>query len=281
MKHKIICGDCIEEMDEMESKSVDLIYSDSPFGDNGTDMFFNIHWNSIQDYLEWMEPKIRECYRVLKDTGSMYLHCDWHANAHLRILMDKIFGENNFRNEIIWCYSTSGRGKKEFSKKHDTIFFYSKTAEYFWDEKGAKIPYSKEYIKSHFRNTDEKGRRCRKRYDAGKWRIYYPDVGMNPNDWWELPYVNSMAKERLGYPTQKPETLLERIIKASSTPTSIVLDPMCGCGTCMAVAHKLGRQWIGIDVSPTACKLSYQRLLKELLQLKMDKTPYVIEKKGF
>jgi len=267
----IYCGDCKDVLVEVPEKSVDLIYVDPPFfsnrhyevlwGDGYELRAFEDRWKGgIENYIAWMEDKLRECHRVLKDTGSMYLHCDWHANAHLRILMDKIFGENNFRNEIIWCYSTSGRGKKEFSKKHDTIFFYSKTAEYFWDEKGAKIPYSKEYIKSHFKDTDEKGRRCRKRYDAGKWRIYYPDVGMNPNDWWELPYVNSMAKERLGYPTQKPEALLERIIKASSTPTSIVLDPMCGCGTCIAVPHKLGRQWIGIDISPTACKLITNRM---------------------
>jgi site-specific DNA-methyltransferase (adenine-specific) len=219
-----------------------------------------IHKNDMMAYLTMMCIRLLDLKRVLKDTGSIYLHCDPTASHYLKIIMDAIFGVKNFRNEVVWCYSTSGRGKREFSKKHDVILFYSKGEKYFWNEKGAKIAYSDEYIKSHFRNKDDEGRRCRKRYDAGKWRVYYPDEGMNPNDWWDIPYVNSMAKERLGYPTQKPEKLLERIIKASSKESDTVLDPFCGCGTALVASEKLNRKWIGIDITHLAISLMKWRL---------------------
>ncbi len=268
----IYCGDASKVMaNHIPDNSIDLIYMDPPFFSNKQ---YEVLWNDgyelrafedrwkggIENYIAWMEPVIREGHRVLKDTGSMYLHCDWHANAHLRILMDKIFGSKNFRNEIIWAYSTSGRPKDRFPQKHDTIFCYGKTEKTFFNLKEVKEPYSEEYIKTHFPYKDKNGRLYRKRYDAGKWRIYYADEGMIPNDVWDIPYVNSMSPERLGYPTQKPEDLLKRIINASSNITDIVLDPMCGCGTAIAVAHKLARRWIGIDISPTACKLMASRM---------------------
>ncbi|MCK4249232.1 MAG: restriction endonuclease, partial [Candidatus Omnitrophica bacterium] len=215
---------------------------------------------SLMAYLCMMAPRLLEMKRVLKETGSIYLHCDPTASHYLKLLMDSIFDVKNFRNEIIWCYSTSGRGKREFSKKHDIIFFYSKSKKYFWNDVEARIPYSPEYIKSHFKDLDENGRICRKRFDAEKWRTYYPDKGMIPNDWWEIPYVNSMAKERLGYPTQKPETLLERIIKTSSNKEDIILDPFCGCGTATAVAQRLNRKWIGIDITYFSINVIKERL---------------------
>ena len=211
-------------------------------------------------YLSMMSPRLLEMKRVLKNTGSIYLHCDPTASHYLKLLMDAVFGTANFRNEIIWCYSTSGRGKREFSKKHDTIFFYSKTDKYFWNDKEARIPYSDSYIQSHFKDRDEKGKVCRKRYDAGKWRTYYPEDGMIQNDWWEIPYVNSMTSERVGYPTQKPEKLLERIIKTSSQKGDLVLDPFCGCGTSVAVSQKTGRRWVGVDITYLAIDVISKRL---------------------
>ncbi len=271
--NRLICGDNLEVLPTLPSESIDLIYIDPPFfsnrnyeviwGDASEIRSFEDRWEGgIEHYISWMKERVIELHQILKPTGSLYLHCDWHANAHLRIMMDEIFGPNNFRNEIVWCYSTSGRGKREFSKKHDTILFYSKTNKYLWNDKEVKIPYSEEYIKSHFRDKDEKGKKCRKRYDAGKWRIYYPDEGMIPNDWWIIPYVNSMAKERLGYPTQKPEALLERIIKASSNKGDVVLDAFCGCGTTLSAAQRLQRRWIGIDISPSAISLVKRRLAR-------------------
>jgi len=267
-------GDNLEILSKFPDKSVDLIYADPPFfsnkhyeviWDDGAEIrSFQDRWKGgIEHYITWMEPRLRECHRVLKDTGSMYLHCDLHANAHLRILMDKIFDEKNFRNEIVWYYSTCGRPKNAFPSKHDTIFFYAKSSSTKFYADQVKIPYTENYIKTHFPDADEKGKKIRKRFDAGKWRIYQADEGMVPNDVWEIPYVNSMSSERLGYPTQKPLKLLEPIINASSKKGDIVLDPFCGCGTTLVAAQKLNRRWIGIDVSPTACKLMKKRLQKE------------------
>jgi site-specific DNA-methyltransferase (adenine-specific) len=216
--------------------------------------------SDMMAYLAMMAPRLLELHRVLKPTGSVYLHCDPTASHYLKLLMDAIFGARQFRNEIVWCYSTSGRGKREFSKKHDTIFFYSKSDRYFWNDEGVRIPYSEEYIQSHFKDRDEQGRVCRKRFDAGKWRIYYPESGMIPNDWWTIPYVNSMSNERLGYPTQKPQVLLERIIKASSKEDDVLLDPFCGCGTAIATSEHLQRRWIGIDITHLAITLIKHRL---------------------
>lgn len=225
-------------------KSIDLIYLDPPFFTNkkyeviwkdGYEIrSFEDRWaGGIENYIAWMEPRLREMHRVLKDTGSIYLHCDSHANAHLRILMDKIFGENNFRNEIIWHYGLGGSSPKQWSSKHDNIYMYSKTDSWFFEP--LMIPATSNMMKGQLKKAD---------------------------DVWDIPTINNMAKERMGYPTQKPEALLERIIKASSNPTDIVLDGFCGCGTAIAVAQKLGRRWIGIDVSPTSCKLMANRILK-------------------
>ena len=268
----IYCGDCRKVMmNHIPDESVDLIYLDPPFfsnkkyeviwGDGYEIRSFEDRWKGgIENYRAWMEDKLRECHRVLKPTGSMYLHCDWHANAHLRILMDDIFGHNNFRNEIVWCYTIGGKSKKMFGRKHDTIFFYTKSNK--WKFNGDAITISRP--KTHMKmRKDSKGKWYQEKTDkkTGKVYKYYVDKGKIPEDYWiDIETINREAKERLGYPTQKPEPLLERIIKASSNRKNIVLDPMCGCGTAIAVAQKLGRKWIGIDVSPTACKLMVKRM---------------------
>ncbi len=288
----IHCGDCQQVLAYFPERSVDLIYIDPPFFSN---RYYEIIWGNgyelrafedrwkggIKNYIAWMEPKIRECHRILKPTGSMYLHCDWHANAHLRILMDKIFGENNFKNNIVWCYKAREFSKKYWNRKHDDILFYAKGEKYTfnWDAEGLLEPYSPVTI-AKYRHKDEKGyyRLCGRGIKGSpiksakdidpKWAKTHPELvvrnylgkGYPSPDYWYIEIINQAAKERLGYPTQKPEALLERIIKASSNPTDIVLDPMCGCGTAIAVAHKLGRRWIGIDVSPIACKVMMMRM---------------------
>ena len=262
----IYCGDNIEVMRRyLLDNSVDLIYADPPFfsnkqyevlwGDGYELRSFEDRWKGgIQNYIAWMEPRLRECHRVLKETGSMYLHCDTHANAHLRILMDKIFGEKNFQNEVIWYYRGGGVPKKAFANRHDTIFFYTKGDENTFNVDDVRQEYSEDslerlkYVARAFR-----GKRI---YDK-----YRPNPkGKHPDDVWQIQPTMPSSKERFGYPTQKPERLLEPIIKASSNPRDIVLDPFCGCGTTIAVAHRLGRRWIGIDVSPTACKLMAKRM---------------------
>lgn len=279
----IYCGDNTEAMRRhVLDNSIDLIYADPPFfsnqqyeiiwGDGYELRAFEDRWKGgIQNYIAWMEPKLRECNRVLKDTGSMYLHCDWHANAHLRILMDKIFGENVFRNSIVWHYSGwNKKNKYNFNSRYDTILFYAKTDKQkfhswarTWSSKHEYVKVRKQKIridsktKREYVLSDAGGGKRVKRFleDAMKIGAYVDDV-------WDIDKLNNSAKEALGYPTQKPEALLERIILASSDPMDILLDPFCGCGTSIAVAHRIGLRWIGIDVSPTACKLMATRMRK-------------------
>lgn len=265
----IYCGDCAKMMNGfIQDDSIDLIYLDPPFfsqknyeviwGDGYEVRAFEDRWKGgIENYISWMEPKLRECHRVLKQTGSMYLHCDPHANAHLRILMDKVFGVNHFQNELIWHYSTGGASKKIWASKHDNIYLYSKGNQWTFNYDKVKVPYADSTIQ----RLKYKGARPKDARLLLK-GIENGSIGKIPDDVWSINSVQGNAKESFGYPTQKPEALLERIIKASSNPNDIVLDPFCGCGTAIAVAHKLKRRWIGIDVSPTACKLMRTRMTK-------------------
>lgn len=220
-------------------------------------------WIGI-DYLQFMKERLVIMKELLSDDGTIFLHCDWHRSHYLKIILDEIFGIENFRNEIIWAYSTSGRSKDRFAQKHDTIFSYGKTKRTFFNADESKVPYTDEYIKSHFRDRDDQGRVCRKRFDAGKWRTYYPDAGMIPNDVWNIPYENSMSKKRVGYPTQKPETLLERLIKSATVEGDIVLDPFMGSGTTQNVSMKLRRNFIGIDDNYGAVYTATKRLYQTL-----------------
>ena len=165
-------------------------------------------------------------------------------------MLDGVFGKRNFRNEIVWCYVSPGDTKRFFKRNHDTIFFYTKTDNPTWTN--YRIPYKESYIKSHFKGG------LYRRMSNGK--IYTANQGQTPNDYWDIPIINSMAKQRLGYPTQKPRALYERIIKASSNQGDTVLDPFAGSGTTLDAAESLGRKWIGIDVGDEAIQTIEQRL---------------------
>ncbi len=267
--NKLICGDNLEELAKLSKESVDLIYIDPPFfthkqyevvwGDEAEIRSYKDRWEGgIEHYISWLKPRIKAMYEVLKSTGSFYIHCDSHANAHIRIMLDEIFGEENFRNEIIWCYRGAGYPKNDFGKRHDTIFRYSKTQDYVFNLDDVREKYAeatKERF-SHYIGNIRKGK------DFGIQKLN--PLGRQPDDWWQIQPIAPSAKERVGYPTQKPEALLERIIKASSDKGDIVADFFCGCGTTIAVAQKLGRKWIGIDISPTAIKI-IQKRFKQLL----------------
>ena len=209
--------------------------------------------NDMTAYLTMMAPRLLELRRVMKPTASIYLHCDPTASHYLKALMDSVFGARNFINEIVWSYRTGGSGKHTFSKKHDVLLFYSQGRRYTFNQQKEKA------------YTKAKGRRPGvHNYGAGTAEFFEDEDGVynfvNMRDVWEIPYINSQSKERLGYPTQKPEALLERIIEASSNPGDLVLDPFCGCGTATVAAHRLGRQWVGIDITWLAVDLMQNRL---------------------
>ena len=269
--------------EEIEAQGgIKLIYIDPPF-DVGADFSMKVSvgdesitkksnvleelayrdtWGNGEDsFIAMIYERLALMRDLLADDGVIYVHCDWRVSALIRLALDEIFNKDNFRNEIIWHYSTLGRPDDRFALKHDNILCYGKSKNAFFNKEGAKVPYSDEYINSHFRDFDDEGKRCRKRFDAGKWRIYYPDAGMIPNDVWDIPYENSMSKNRVNYPTQKPEQLLERVIKSSSKENDIVADFFCGSGTTLAVAEKLGRKWIGSDLGKFAIHTTRKRMI--------------------
>ncbi len=216
--------------------------------------------NDMMAYLTMMAVRMIELHRVLKLTGSLYLHCDPTASHYLKILLDAIFKPENFRNEIIWCYEIGSRGKRAWGKKHDVILFYTKSDNYTFNVNEVRSPRKKTNMKMEI---DENGKSWQVKIDkkSGKKYMYEVSKGTITPDWWTgIQQLNRSEKERLGYPTQKPVSLLERILNASSNPNDIVLDPFCGCGTTIHAAQKLGRQWIGIDVTHLAITLIEKRL---------------------
>jgi site-specific DNA-methyltransferase (adenine-specific) len=202
--------------------------------------------NDMLAYLAMMAPRLVELRRVLKPTGSIYLHCDPTASHYLKVLMDAVFGADNFQNEIIWCFKTGGATKRRFARKHNILLFYAKNDNqmiFNVQKEKSYMMHKYGFKKSNFQE-DEQGQ--------------YSWVIMK--DWWEIPSVGSADSQRLGYPTQKPEPLMERIIQASSNEGDLVLDPFCGCGTTIAVAERMKRQWIGIDITHLAITLIKHRL---------------------
>ena len=190
-------------------------------------------------YLAYMAIRLIECHRVLKETGSLYLHCDPTMSHYLKLLLDCLFGEKNFRNEIVWCYKFGGSGKRDFARKHDIVFRYCKSDRFTFNDR----------LMREFDTKSNWGQR---------------QDGKILTDWQYIPTINTMAKERTGYPTQKPLALLERIITASSNKDDVVLDPFCGCATTCVAAEKLHRKWIGIDISIKAYELVQTRLKDEV-----------------
>ena len=203
---------------------------------------------------------------------------DQRSAHYAKIEIDKIFGQKNFLNEIIWCYQNGGKSKNHFAKKHDSILIYSKTDDYKFNEKDVRIPY--ELISPNsvtpFNLTDKKGRKYRIRKANGKEYKYYQDAGKIPNDWWIdiQPLTGRHGRdERLGYPTQKPLTLLDRFIKAFTNKNDMVFDAFCGCGTTISSAQNLGRLWMGCDISKDAIKIIRQRMARDhSLKIKVIKT---------
>lgn len=216
--------------------------------------------NDMMAYLTMMAIRLVELHRVLKPTGSIYLHCDPTASHYLKLLMDAVFGGRNFRNEIVWSYRRYTAKSNRFQREHDVLLFYTKGPKYTFNE--IRVPYSPQSGKadSHYKQ-DEDGRwyRWQKRRGQKPYKVYLSE-GRRAGDVWQIPHINASARERLGYPTQKPEALLERLIKASSNEGDVVLDPFCGCGTTLVVAERLHRGWIGIDITHIAITLMRHRL---------------------
>lgn len=332
--NKLILGDNLEALKQIDSDTIDLIYLDPPFfsnrnyeviwGDEGEVRSFQDRWSGgIDHYIAWLKERVAEMHRMLKPTGSIFLHCDWHANAYIRTdILDRIFGYQNFRSEIIWRRKGGAAlaGMKELSCSTDTIFYYSKTKNYTFHN---ILVRDEEYVAEHFNKTDENGRRFMATvmrspnprpnlmYDYKGYKmppngwavskekmiemdkagmLYFPEDKSKQiykklyedeykgapinNLWQDISTLKGTAKELIGYPTQKPEALLRRIIEMATNENDIVLDPFVGGGTTVAVADKINRRWICIDQSVQAVKVTELRLQ---LQQDLFSKPFILQ----
>ena len=269
--NKLILGDNLVVMNsliENFSGKIDLIYIDPPFA---TGRIFKTKKDEfaysdnfggdLSDFLQMMYDRLIIMRKLLSDNGSIYIHVDYRVQAYIKIMMDEIFSPNNFINEIIWCYTGASSTKSKFLQKHNVIFSYSKTKNYIFNWQDVSIPYSKETVDRTQRN-------------AGTSKFYKGDIelrhknrlkqnGKIPEDWWiDIYRVQGNSIEKIDYPTQKPESLLTRIIKVGSNKESLVADFFCGSGTTAVVAEKLGRRWITTDNGQCAINTAKGRMLE-------------------
>lgn len=318
----IYCGDNLDHLSKLPNACVDLVYIDPPFNSNRN---YEVFWyekremrsfddrhTSTQAYIDFMRPRCVELARVLKPTGTFYYHCDWHACHYAKVMLDQIFDETGFVNEIVWkrqsSHNDAKQGSKHLGRVHDMLFMYTKSKDYFF--KHLYRPYDPEYVEKFYRHVEEGTGRRYQLGDLGApggaapskgnphyeflgvtryWRyskenmdrlykqgrIVQTKVGAVPrlkryldegkgvplgSVWDDIGPVQGAADERVGFPTQKPLKQLERIIEISSEPGDVVLDAFCGCGTALVAAQNAGRQWVGIDISPTACRVMAKRL---------------------
>ena len=299
----LYCDDNLHRLSQFPDDCIDLIYLDPPFfsnrtyeviwGDEAEVRSFEDRWEGgISHYVGWMRERALELHRVLKPSGSLYLHCDPTASHYLKMMLDSIFAPSHFRNEVVWKrtpFAGSSKARaQQFPRSHDTLLFYTKgeswtwnqptkpytdkyLARFKWDDDDGRGLYRKTLLKTYSEETFERlkadDRLIAPIREGAKWsykQYLSESSGTTQVDdvWVDINSINPVAKERLGYPTQKPEELLERVIAASSDPGNVVLDPFAGCGTTVAVAERLRRQWIGIDISPTAVGLTKRRMDK-------------------
>jgi len=329
IENKLILGDNLEKLKNFENECVDLIYLDPPFfsnrnyeiiwGDDGEIRSFQDRWaGGIEHYLDWLKERVEQMHRILKPTGSIFLHCDWHADAYIRVnILDKIFLQQNFRNHIVWKRNFTKKGSQfkmtRYAQNTDTIFFYSKSDKYYFETPRIKNLDDDAVLKMYDK-IDENGKRYKsepielpkmmaRKNLIFQYKGYTPKYGwmMNEeklneldkqnkifftkngkprrknflddysglevdNQWFDILPVGQVQSEIIGYPTQKPEALLQRIIECASKEGDLVLDPFVGGGTTIVVADKLKRKWIGIDQSVAAIKVSDLRLKNQLME---------------
>jgi DNA modification methylase len=272
-ENKLILGDNLAIMAALlpaYEGRVNLIYVDPPFFTNrhftarigrGEDSRkprewqlaagYADQWDNLDAYIDFLYQRLRLMYSLLAPGGTLYLHLDWHADAYARLLLDEIFGAENFLNEIIWTYHGPSPIRSAFNRKHDTILVFTKGSNYTFNADAVRVPYDQSTVKTFAASSK-----------AGFGKVPDLERGKVPEDWWYFPVVARLHNERTGYPTQKPEVLLERIILASSNPGDLVADFFCGSGTTPLVAAKNGRHFLASDATFRAIHTARERLLR-------------------
>lgn len=288
----VLLGDCLEQLKNIQDESIDLVYLDPPFftqrkhtlktRDNSKTYSFNDSWDSINDYQQFIKERLLECHRVLKSTGSIFLHCDKSASHYLRVALDEVFGIDKFQSEIIWSYKRWSNSKVGLLNNHQNIYFYTKTKNFKFNT--IYTDYSPttnvdQILQDRVRNEDSKS--TYRLDENGKAVIGKEKKGVPLSDVWNIPFLNPKAKERTGYPTQKPILLLEQVIKIVTNEGDTVLDPFCGSGTTLVAADLLNRKYIGIDTSEDAVNLTKKRLRNPIRTsshlLKKGKNAYLMK----
>jgi DNA modification methylase len=258
--NRLILGDNLAVMRGLPDACVDLIYIDPPFftgreqRSNGTSRAYSDAWpEGVASYIAWLGERLVEMRRLLRETGTLYVHCDWHASHHIRVELDRIFGAERFQNEIIWHYGLgAANATRHLLRKHDTIFAYRRGERSTFNIlRGDVTP----AMRQKYAHQDERGR-----YMMSRGRRYYLQGGKPLDSVWHIPAIAATSGERVGWPTQKPEALLERIVRVSSNQGDVVADFFCGSGTTAVVAARLGRRWICCDESVAAIEVARGRL---------------------
>jgi DNA modification methylase len=284
--NRIIHHDCLGLMGDLDDACIDLIYIDPPFGTGkqrrGEELPLGeggrirgeagktFHYEDAQTgYFDWLKPRLEEMARLLKPTGSMLVHLDWHASHYVKVMLDRILGADHFVNEIIWHYQSGGHARRRLARKFDSILWYAKGKEYTYNPEAASLPRNrcrlcgKEHArKNHMkRELDEEGRPVISIKSAGKVYRYLEDAPAPPCDvWLDIAHLHQRDPERTGYPTQKPLKLLERLVGLCSNPGDMVADFFAGTGTALIAAEKLGRNWLGCDASEEAVRVAKERM---------------------
>lgn len=253
--NRLVLSDNLALLRSLPDGMVDLVYIDPPFATGqrrrsarSDASFGDRRPGDLAEYLGWLNARLAEIRRVMTPTATLYVHLDWHVVHYVKVELDKLFGPANFRNEIVWHYNSGPRRKLDFGRRHDLILRYTKAADYVFNADAVRQPYSPDI-----------------HIPPSKAHYYHPQ-GKVMDDVWRIPILPQNDKrERLGYPTQKPEALLDVIVRASSSPGALVADFFCGSGTTLAVAARTGRRWLGCDLNPDAIALAAARLEQSAL----------------
>jgi len=280
---RLLLAENLDGLGQLDAGSVDLCYVDPPFatglvrrGRVGTDAApsFEDQMRDPDEFVGWLRPRLERAREILGPTGSLFVHLDHRVVHYVKVELDRLFGRARFVNEIIWCYSVGGKSRRSFARKHDTILWYGRSGDYAFYPEAVRIARKP---KSHMRVVeDEEGRMVQEKTDRRTGKVYrYPvDRGKIPEDWWtDIETLNRGDRERTGYPTQKPERLIERIVRATTVPGHRVCDFFAGSGTTGVVAQREGRRFDLVDRNPEAVKLASQRLVAQGHELAAEGKP--------
>jgi DNA modification methylase len=270
---RVVCGDAIDELTATGDGELDAIYVDPPFGTGsvrrGRGHTYADRADDPEAFVAWLSPYLEHSRRVLRPTGSLFVHLDYRSVHYVKIALDRLFGRSRFVNEIVWCYAVGGKSRRGFGRKHDTILWYTRGADWAFYADAVRVP---RRGGSHMRLVDG----VQEKTDRRTGRVYrYPiAAGKVPEDWWiDVETLNHSDRERTGWPSQKPERLVERLLRAVTAPGHRVADWFSGSGTTAAVAQRLGRSFVAVDREPAAIDVAVARLTQQGRRLAAEGVP--------